>query len=168
MELNIEMNVDNSKSLTKKLNEIFRIAVEKCANEWLNYTKSIISDNSVDTGEFLNSVYYKIEKQENSYIMTGRDAVKYGIYIEKGTVEHWVPFYKYIGKDGSGKSMYDVSQPILADWGRRVLGLSEEEMLKMGGMKVKHSGINAFEKGLIHMKLMYQKIFQETFDEHIK
>jgi hypothetical protein len=108
-----------------------------------------------------------LEQDGNTYTMTGMDAVKYGVYVDLGTAEHFVPFYKYIGKSG-GKSQYDTSQPILADWGRRVLNLSEEEMLKMGGINVKHSGIHSFEKGLIHLQNVYKKIFEDTFTKNMK
>ena len=167
MEINLDIDIDSEKILTKKLSDVFRIAVERCSLEWMQATKQVISDNSIDTGEWLNSVHYKVEQHGDIYTMTGMDAVKYGVYVDLGTVEHFVPFYKYIGKSG-GKSQYDTSKPILADWGRRVLNLSEEEMLKMGGIKVKHSGIHSFEKGLIHLQNIYKKIFTDTFKENLK
>ena len=168
MEINLDINIDSEKTLTRKLTDVFRIAVEKCGMEWERATKQILQNkDAVDTGEFINSIHYKVTKRKDTYIMTGMDAVKYGVYIEKGTVAHWVPFYKYIGKSG-GKSQYDTSQPILADWGRRVLGLSEEEMLKMGGMKVSNTGTNAFEQGLIHLQHAHKKIFENEFKNHLK
>ena len=164
MKIELDIDVDDSKKLTQKLADVFRIAVEKCGMEWERATKQILQNKgSVDTGEFINSIHYIVTKRKDTYIMTGMDAVKYGVYIEKGTVAHWVPFYKYLG-DGK----YDTSQPILADWGRRVLGLSESEMIKMGGMKVKHTGTNAFESGLIHLQHVHKKIFGDSFRENMK
>jgi hypothetical protein len=155
MELNLSMEGLDSKGLSGDIHEIIRKGVELCAIEWQNEVKRIISDSKVDTGEFLNSVHYEIIEDGDDFIMKGFDGVNYGIYIEQGTVEHWVPFYKF----------GDTSQPILADWGKRVLGLSEEEMLKMGGIKVSQTGIHSFEKGLIKMESEYQGIFRNLFDE---
>lgn len=168
MEIELNIDVDDSKTLTKKLENVIRIAVEKCGMEWERATKQILQNkDAVDTSQFINSIHYKVTKRKDTYIMTGMDAVKYGVYVDLGTVEHWVPFYKYIGKK-DGKSQYDTSQPILADWGRRVLGLSEEEMLSMGGMKVSHTGAHSFESGLIHLQHVHQKIFEDTFRENLK
>ena len=169
MELELNIDVDDTKSLTNKLENVFKIATEKCGMAWLNATTQILlNKGTIDTGEFINSIHYKVRKRKDIYTMTGRDAVKYGVYIEKGTVAHWVPFYEYIGKGMHGESMYDRTKPILADWGHRVLGLSEGEMLKMGGMKVKNSGTNAFEMGLIHLMHVHKEIFKETFEENMK
>ena len=159
MEINLEIDVDDSKKLTKKLTEIFHIATNKCGLEWMRATKQILQNkDAVDTGEFINSIHYKVTKRKDTYIMTGMDAVKYGVYIEKGTVAHWVPFYR----NGN------INEPVLADWGHRVLGLSEEEMLKMGGMKVSNTGTNAFEQGLIHLQHVHKKIFEDSFKENMK
>lgn len=159
MEINLDINIDSEKTLTRKLTDVFRIAVEKCGIEWMRATKQILQNkDAVDTGEFINSIHYKVTKRKDTYIMTGMDAVKYGVYIEKGTVAHWVPFYR----NGN------INEPVLADWGRRVLGLSEEEMLSMGGMKVSNTGTNAFEQGLIHLQHAHKKIFEDSFKENMK
>jgi hypothetical protein len=168
MELNLDINIDDSKTLTNKFTNVFKIAVIKCGAEWMRATKQILQNkDAVDTGEFINSIHYDVTKRKDTYIMTGMDAVKYGVYIEKGTVEHWVPFYKYMGNH-NGRAIYDTSQPILADWGRRVLGLTENKMLKMGGMKVSNTGTNAFEQGLIHLQHTTRKIFEDTFRENME
>ena len=85
---------------------------------------------------------------------------KHYVFIDAGFLSK---LCKYLG-DGK----YDTSQPILADWGRRVLGLSEKEMIKMGGMKVKNTGTGAFEQGLIHLQHVHRKIFEDTFKENMK
>jgi len=159
MDLNLKIDGLDSEKLSGDIHEMMRIGVERCALTWINEVKRIISDKSVDTGEFLNSIHYEIVEDGDSFVMTGFDGVNYGVYIDKGTVKHFVPFYKYVG----GSKKYDTSQPILADWGKRVLGLSEEEMLKMGGIKVSHSGIHSFEKGLLKMETEYQEIFNDVF-----
>lgn len=160
MELNLKIEGLDSKELSNDLHDKMRIGVERCALEWINEVKCIISDKSVDTGEFLNSIHYEITEDGDDFIMNGYDGVKYGKYIDKGTVDHFVPFYKYVG----GTEKYDTSQPILADWGHRVLGLSEEEMIKMGGINVSHSGIHSFEKGLLKLESEYQEIFRDVFE----
>jgi hypothetical protein len=66
MEINLDIDIDSEKTLTKKLSDVFMIAVEKCALEWMQATKQIISDNSIDTGEWLNSVHYKVEQDGNT------------------------------------------------------------------------------------------------------
>jgi len=138
--------------------KIYR-AMESLAIDWEGKTKEIISETSVDTGEYLNSVHYEMSEDENEIKFTGYDGVKYGIFIEKGTVQHFVPFYKWTGEG------YDVSQPILADWGKRVLGLTEEEMLEKGGIKVKQTGNDAFMKGLLYIEGEARDIFKEVFEE---
>ena len=141
------------KKLTKKdiVNNI-QVLIEKLAIEWENNAKSIISDKSVDTGEFLNSIWTETFVNNKNVGFTGHDGVKYGIYHEKGTKLHWVPFYKY----------GNVNDPILASWGKRVLGLTEEEMLKMGGMKVQTPALMPFLKSL----LLIQGMSAEEFEKH--
>lgn len=168
MEINLDIDIDSEKTLTKKLSDVFMIAVEKCGMEWERATKQILQNkDATDTGEFINSIHYKVTKRKDTYIMTGMDAVKYGVYVDLGTVEHFVPFYKYIGKKG-GKSQYDTSQPILADWAKRVLGMTEDQMLKMGGMVISNTGAHSFEQGLIHLQNVHGKIFEETFKKNLK
>lgn len=159
MELNLKIDIPDNKELSENIHKLMRIGVEQCALEWINMVKSIISDISVDTGEFLNSIHYEIIEDGDTFIMNGYDGINYGVFVDKGTVEHFVPFYKYVG----GTEKYDVSQPILADWAKRVLGMTEEEMLKQGGLKIKHSGIHSFEKGMLHLESSYQEIFRDIF-----
>ena len=56
-----------------------------------------------------------------------------------GTSKHWVPFYWY----------GDTSKPILADFGRRVLNLTESEMLSMGGIQVEIKKTEPFMRALL-------------------
>lgn len=129
-----------------------RSTIESVAIEWEAKVKETISDKAVDTGEFLNSIHYEIFENKNEISFIGYDGVNYGKYYEYGTKSHFIPFYKYLGKDGDGNSMYDGNTPILADWGRRVLGLSKEEMLERGGMKVKTPALHIFFKSLEYAK----------------
>jgi len=162
MELSLDISdlIHNFEHQTSnQIKEKIRKGMESLAIEWESKTKEIISDTSVDTGEYLNSVHYEMFEEGDEIGFIGEDAVKYGIYIEKGTVQHFVPFYKWTG-DG-----YDVSQPILADWGKRVLGMTEEEMLAKGGIKVKQTGNDAFMKGLLYIESEAKDIFREAFEE---
>jgi hypothetical protein len=85
----------------------------------------------------------------------GSDGVDYGIYFEYGTIKHWVPFYYY----------GDVNKPVLADWGHRVLGLSEEEMLKMGGMKVEIPELKPFMNAMLVAQSKAEDIFKKKLSE---
>lgn len=100
--------------------------------EWETECKRIISNESVDTGELLNSIHVEVHK--NGF--TGISSAKHAKYLEFGTVRHWVPFYTPGGT------------PVLADWGRRVLGLSRDEMEKMGGMMVHNEEIAFMRRSL--------------------
>lgn len=98
-----------------------RSLIESKAMEWENECKMIISNaDAVDTGEMLNSI--RVEVGVNGF--KGISSSKHMKYHEFGTIKHWVPFYSRSG------------EPILADWGRRVLKLTPEEMQKMGGIMV--------------------------------
>ena len=94
--------------------------IARKAMEWTASVKEIIRTGAVDTGVFLNSVYTEIGV--NGFV--GGSSVDYAKYWEFGAEPHFVPFYDETGN------------PILADWGRRVLKLSPEEMRKMGGIVV--------------------------------
>ena len=162
MELTVDVS-DLIQSLKYKtpeeIKEKIREGMESLAIEWEAKAKEIISDHAVDTGEFLNSVHYEMFEEGDEIGFLGEDGVKYGIYHEYGTVRHFVPFYKWTG-DG-----YDISQPILADWGKRVLGLTEEEMLKEGGIKVKIDELRPFMKSLLYTNGEACEIFEEVFND---
>ena len=136
------------------IDNIYEI-IKKLAIDWENNAKTIISDNSVDTGEFLNSIWSEIKITKKEIGFVGHDGVKYGIFWEKGTKLHWVPFYRY----------GNISEPILADWGHRVLGLSQEEMLKRGGMKVKIPELMPFLKSLLYIQGTTPEEFKEMEKE---
>lgn len=147
------------KSIKKKdFIENIHNTIKKLAMDWKNNAQSIISDRSVDTGEFVNSIWTETFINKNNIGFTGHDGVKYGIFWEKGTKLHWVPFYRY----------GDTSQPILADWGHRVLGLSEEEMLKMGGMKVQIPALMPFLKSLLYIQGISSEEFEKMENEFRK
>ncbi len=113
MELNLNIKGLDSKELSDDIHEMMRVGVKRCALEWINMVKSIISDNSADTGEFLSSIHYEIIEDGDTFIMNGYDGVNYGVFVDKGTVAHFIPFYKYVG----GAKKYNTSQPIFADCG---------------------------------------------------
>ena len=162
MELSLDISdlINNLENQTPdQIRRKIREAMESLAVDWEGKAKEIISTTSVDTGEYLNSVHYEMFEDGDEIGFTGHDGVKYGIFIEKGTVRHFVPFYKWTGEG------YDVTQPILADWGKRVLGLTEEEMLEKGGIKVKQDGNDAFMKGLLYAEGKARGIFREVFEE---
>lgn len=159
MELSLDISdlIHNLEQQTpEEIKKKIKKGIETLAIEWENKAKEIVSDSTVDTGEFLASIHYETFEEGDEIGFYGLDGVNYGIYLEEGTVEHFVPFYKWTG-DG-----YDISQPILADWGKRVLGLTEEEMLGMGGIKVEQTGNHAFMKGLLHAQTEGKNIFKEV------
>lgn len=122
------------------------------ALDWENNVKEIISEHSVDTGEFLNSIWSEVIIKGDKVTFKGHDGVKYGIFWEKGTKAHWVPFYR----NGN------VGDPILADWGHRVLGLTQEEMLQRGGMTVKIPKLEMFMKSLLLAQDRAPPIFKKS------
>jgi len=168
MEISIDMSdlIDKLKYQTSdQIKNIIYKSMESLAIEWEKHVKEIISDNAIDTGEFLNSIHYDMFEENNEIGFIGQDGVNYGIYHEFGTIRHFVPFYKYLGKDENGNAIYDISQPILADWGKRVLGLTEEEMLMKGGINVKAKELKPFMKSLLHIKSESENIFKENMEE---
>ena len=127
-------------------------SMEKLALEWENNVKMIISDSALDTGEFLAIIWSEVIVNDDRIIMRGYDGVSYGIFHEKGTKAHFVPFYYY----------GDTSKPVLADWGKRVLNLSEEQMLKMGGMNVQIDKLEPFIKSLLLIQNEAPEIFKNA------
>lgn len=113
----VKSTIQDPKKLCGELKRQF--IIEK-AMEWENSAKDIIRDGGVDTGQLLNSIF--TETHENGFI--GVSSASHAKYLEFGTEKHWVPFYSKTGT------------PILAGWGRRVLKLSKDEMLAMGGIMV--------------------------------
>ena len=138
--------------LTKEdmLNQI-ETSMKLLAIEWENQVKLTISEHAIDTGEFLNSIWSEVLVKGSKVVFKGHDGVSYGIFFEKGTKAHWVPFYSKSG------------EPILADWGHRVLGLSREEMEKMGGMKVKTPKLELFIKSLLLAQGIAPEIFKKSY-----
>jgi len=130
-----------------------RRAVRKMGAEVERKSKLIVSRNSVDTGQFLNSIWSETWEEGDEYGFTVYDGVDYGIYHEYGTIKHWLPFFYY----------GDVSKPVLADWGRRVLGLTDEEMLAMGGIEVEIDETMPFRKALLFVENKVQEMFDKEF-----
>lgn len=153
----MELNIDFSDMIKEfdpgKVDKKIKRAIRKMAFETEREAKLIISQKSVDTGRFLNSIWSETWEDGDEIGFTVHDGVDYGIYHEYGTLKHWLPFYYYD----------DTSKPILADWGRRVLGLTEEEMLAMGGIEVEIDETMPFRKALLFIEGRVQKIFDEEF-----
>lgn len=164
MELEIDFSDFEKQFSEEKMKEKIKKSMNAMAIEWEAETKNIISDNAVDSGEFLNSIHYEMIEENGGIGFIGYDGVTYGLYHEFGTVRHFVPFYKYLGKV-DGTAQYDTSEPILADWGKRVLGLSEEEMLEMGGLNVQLKELMPFRKALAYIEAQAGNIFREEFKE---
>lgn len=129
MNVIVKSVIRDPKKIAKEKIEEF---IKRKSIQWENGVKEIISNDAVDTGFLLNSVFTQI----NGNGFTGLSSADYMKYWEFGAAPHFVPFY---GKGG---------KPILADWGSRVLGLSEEEMLKMGGMVVSTPELAPFRRSL--------------------
>jgi hypothetical protein len=139
----------------KEIRELVKKSMEGVAIEWESEAKRIIQDGALDTGEFVNSVHFEMFEEGDDIGFIGSDGVDYGVYWEYGTIKHWVPFYRY----------GNLNEPVLAEWGHRVLGLSEEEMLKMGGMEVEIPELKPFMKAMLKAQSGASEIFTETFDE---
>lgn len=152
MEINIDFSGLEQQFSEKEVRKKIKRSMETMALEWEAEAKRIISSNKVDTGLLLNSIHYEMfDGKEIGF--TGFDGVDYGKYIEFGTIKHWVPFFYY----------GDTSKPVLANWGRRVLGLDDETMLAMGGLEVELDELMPFRKALIHASDRAQKIFDKEF-----
>ena len=153
MEISIDFSDIAKQFDEKEVRAKIKRSIEVMAFECESSAKQTISDNSVDTGRFLNSVFTKTWELDDEMGFKMYDGVDYGIYHEYGTIKHWLPFYYY----------NDTSKPVLAEWGRRVLGLSEEEMLAMGGIEVEIDETMPFRKALLHVEKKAQKIFAKEF-----
>jgi hypothetical protein len=103
--------------------------------------------------ESLNSVWTETWEEGDDFGFKMHDGVDYGVYHEFGTIKHWLPFFYY----------GDTSKPVLADWGRRVLGLTDEEMLAMGGIEVEINETSPFRKALFEVEGNAGKIFEKEF-----
>ncbi len=137
--------------IDKKLKRV----VGKMGAEVERKAKLIVSKNSVDTGQFMNSIWLDLWNDGDEYGFTVYDGVDYGIYHEYGTIKHWLPFYYY----------GDTSKPVLADWGRRVLGLTEAEMLAMGGIEVEIDETMPFRKALLFVENKAQRMLDKEFNK---
>ncbi len=156
MELDIgDLEHTLRKKTPKEIRGLIKSSMKSLAREWETEAKRIITDNALDTGEFANSVHYEMFDDGVEIGFIGMDGVDYGIYFEYGTIEHWVPFYYY----------GDTNKPVLADWGHRVLGLSEEEMLKMGGMEVEIPELKPFMNAMLVVQSKVEDIFKKKFSE---
>ena len=159
MELNIDMSAierNLKETAPKEIKSLIKKAMEGIAVEWEAEAKMIVSDGAMDTGAFANSIHYEMYEDGEEIGFVGHDGVNYGVYFEYGVEEkHWVPFYYY----------NDTSKPILAPWGKRVLGLSEEEMLSMQGIEVSTPELKPFLRGMEKAQSEASEIFKETFSE---
>ena len=138
-----------------KVDKKLKRAVRKMGAEVERKAKLIVSRKSVDTGQFMNSIWLDLWEDGDEYGFTVYDGVDYGIYHEYGTIKHWLPFYYY----------GDTSKPVLAEWGRRVLGLTEDEMLAMGGIEVEIDETMPFRKALLFVENKAEKIFNKEFNK---
>lgn len=144
-----------SKKTPKQIRELIKDAMAGVAIEWENEAKRIIQDGALDTGEFANSIHFETFEEGTDIGFIGSDGVDYGIHWEYGTIRHFVPFYRH----------NDTSQPVLADWGKRVLGLSETEMLKQGGLQVEIPELMPFRKAMLKAQAEAPGVFKEAFME---
>ena len=152
MELKIDFTGIEKEFSEKEMIKKIERSMETMAQEWEMEAKTIVSNNKVDTGQFLNSIHYEMLKGEEIGFI-GYDGVEHGVYIEFGTIKHFVPFY-----DKNG-------EPVLANWAKRVLNMSKEEMEKQGGMMVELDELMPFRKALIHIENKAQDIFNNEFNK---
>ena len=156
MELKIDFTGISKQFSDVEIKKKIKRAVATMANECELSAKETISSGAVDSGRFLNSIVTETWEKDDEMGFTMRDGVNYGIYHEFGVLQpHWVPFF-YRG---------DTSKPVLADWGRRVLGLSDQEMLDMGGIMVQLDELMPFRKALLDVENKAQDIFNEEFNK---
>lgn len=158
MELDLDIGDLESKikdKSQKEIRDLVRKSMVGVAMEWEEEAKRIIQDGALDTGEFANSIHFEMFEEGDDIGFIGSDGVDYGIHWEYGTIKHWVPFYRY----------GNLNEPVLAEWGHRVLGLIEEEMLKMGGMEVEIPELKPFMKSMLKAQSEAPEIFEETFGE---
>ena len=144
-----------SEKSTKEIRKLIKESMEGVAVEWESECKRIIQDGALDTGEFANSIHFEMFEEGDDIGFIGMDGVNYGIHWEYGTIRHWVPFYRH----------NDLSQPVLADWARRVLGMTEEEMLAKRGMMVQIPELKPLMKAMLKAQSEAPDIFKETFME---
>ena len=155
MEIDIDFSDMAKQFDEKETRNRIKKSIRVMAFEAESSAKQTISENSVDTGGFLNSVFTEVWEEGDDYGFTMCDGVDYGIYHEFGTIKHWLPFFYY----------GDKSKPVLADWGRRVLGLTDDEMIAMGGIEVEIDETMPFRKALLHIEDKAQEIFKGVFEE---
>lgn len=144
-----------SEKSPKEIRKLIKDAMTGVAIEWESEAKRIIQDGALDTGEFTNSIHFEMFEEGNEIGFVGSDGVDYGIHWEYGTIRHFVPFYRH----------NNLNEPVLADWGRRVLGLTDEEMLKRGGMMVQIPELSPFMKAMFKAQSEAPEIFKEAFTE---
>lgn len=164
MELSIDLSDFEKQFSEEEMKKKIKKSMEAIAIEWEGEAKNIISDNALDQGEFLNSIHYEMIEEGDAIGFIGYDGVTYGKFHEFGTISHFVPYYKYLGKI-DGKAQYDTSEPILAGWAERVLNLTKEEMLERGGMNVQLKELMPFRKALAYVEAQAGDIFKEEFKE---
>ena len=153
MEMDINFDDVVKEFSPDRVDKKIRRTIKKMGVEVERKAKLIVSKKSVDTGQFLNSIWLDLWEDGDEYGFTVYDGVDYGIYHEYGTIKHWLPFYYY----------GDTSKPVLAEWGHRVLGLTEAEMLAMGGMEVEIDETMPFRKALLFVEKKAQKMFDKEF-----
>lgn len=153
MELEIDFSDFTKQFDEKEIKKKIKRSMQTMAFECESEAKKIVADNSIDTGQFLNSIWAETWEEGDDIGFTMYDGVSHGIYHEYGTIRHFVPFF-----DKNGES-------VLADWAHRVLGMSEEEMKAQGGMMVEIEESMPFRKALIHVENEAKEIFKEEFSE---
>lgn len=158
MQLDIDMGDlerDIKEKTPKEIRKLIKDAMMGVAAEWEAEAKRIISDEALDSGMFVNGIHYEMFEEDGGKIIgfIGSDSVDYGIHWEYGTIRHFVPFYRH----------NDTSQPVLADWARRTLNMTEEEMLKKGGLMVQIPELSPFMKAMLKAQSEASDIFKETF-----
>jgi hypothetical protein len=153
MELNIDFSDMTKQFDEKEIKNKIKRSIQTMAFECEASAKKVISNNSIDTGQFLNSIWSETWEKGDEIGFTMYDGVEYGIHHEYGTIRHWVPFYYY----------NDINKPVLAPWGARVLKLSQEEMLAMGGIEVEISESMPFRKALLEIENNAKEIFGKEF-----
>lgn len=104
----------------------------------------------VDTGLMRSEIHYSMVSPFEVQVTSG---VNYDIYWEFGTERHFVPFFTRGGGEITS----------LGHWAMRVLGMSEEDLAKKGGLQIKTPAIKLYSKGMEEAMKNLDQIVEAAF-----
>ncbi len=105
----------------------------------------------VDTGFLRAGIHYSLIEPLKLVVTS---YAHYDIYWEFGTKRHFVPFFDRSGRLNS-----------LGRWAQRVLGLSEEDLARRGGMMVKAEKRRIYSGGVEEAMQNMSEIVKEAWNQ---